>query len=115
MVEDRLRGSRWKLDKAIDEIRELCEPVAPPKRDIEYRNYFCARNLDNKEIVERNEPRRAALYAAVDEYVAAYTVISDELDAAGYARREIESIHKEVAHFLKLRDELRAAAGDIAE
>lgn len=112
MVEDRLRGSRWKLDTAIEAIRELCEPVNPPKGPRDYRNYFCARNLDNKEVVERNEPRRAAFYDAVTEYTDAYSALADELEAAGYAPREAASIQKEVAYFEDLRDELQRSAGE---
>ena len=112
MVEDRLRGSRWKLDAAVEAIRELCEPVSPPQRTLDYRNYFCARNLDNKEVVKRNEPRRAAFYEAVTEYARAYSEIADELEVAGYAPREATSIEKEVSYFQELRDELKRAAGD---
>ena len=112
MVEDRLQGNRSTLEAAVEAIRELCEPVSPPKRTLDYRNYFCARNLDNKEVVERNEPRRAAFYEAVTEYARAYSEIWDELEVAGYSPREAASIKKEVSYFQALRDELKRAAGD---
>ncbi|WP_104133808.1 hypothetical protein [Cryobacterium sp. Y62] len=112
MVKDRLKGNRSTLETAAEVIRELCEPVSPPKRTLDYRNYFCARNLDNKEVVERNEPRRAAFYAAVVEYARAYSEIWDELEAAGYSPREAASIEKEVSYFQELREELKRAADD---
>ena len=111
-MEDRLKGKRSKLDAAGDTIRELCEPVSPPKRTLDYRNYFCARNLDNKEVVERNEPRRAAFFEAVAEYARAYSEIADELEVAGYSLREAASVEKEVSYFQDLRDDLKRAAGD---
>ena len=74
-MEDRVKGKRSALETAAEAIRELCEPVSPPKRTLDYRNYFCARHLDNKEVVERIEPRRAAFYEAVAEYARAYSEI----------------------------------------
>lgn len=112
MVEDRLKGTRSTLEAAGEAIRELCEPVSPPKRTLDYRNYFCARNLENKEVVERNEPRRAAFYEAVAEYARAYSEIWDELEDAGYSPREAASIEKEVSYFEELRDELKLTGGD---
>lgn len=112
MVKDRLKGNRSTLEAAAEAIRELCEPVSPPKRTLDYRNYFCARHLDNKEVVERNEPRRVAFYEAVAEYTRAYSEIWDELEAAGYSPREAASIEKEVSYFTDLCDELKCAVGD---
>ncbi|WP_104125806.1 hypothetical protein [Cryobacterium sp. Y57] len=112
MVKNRLKDYRSALETATEAIRELCEPVSPPKRTLDYRNYFCARNLDNKAVVERNEPRRAAFYAAVAEYSRAYSDIWDELEATGYSSREAVSIKKEVSYFQDLEEELKRAAGD---
>ncbi|GEP28109.1 hypothetical protein E3O11_01700 [Cryobacterium levicorallinum] len=112
MPENRLKDNRSMLDAAEDALRELCEPVSPPKRTLDYRNYFCARNLDNTEVVSKNEPRRAALYAAVAEYGRAYSHIAHELAAAGYSPREAAGIQKEVAYFQELQGELQRASGD---
>ena len=112
MPENRLKDNRSMLDAAEDALRELCEPVSPPKRTLDYRNYFCARNLDNTEVVTRNAPRRAAFYEAVDEYSQAYAHIATELAAAGYSPREAAGIEKEVSYFQEMRDDLKRAAGD---
>lgn len=112
MGEDRLNTARAELDGAIEDIRELCEPVSPPKRLIDYQNYFCARNLANHDVVARNAPRRAALYEAVARYENAYAALEGTLPAAGYSEREVTSIIKEVEDFRELRYELRRAAGE---
>ncbi|TFB58993.1 hypothetical protein E3N86_12160 [Cryobacterium sp. Hz7] len=116
MVKDQVKGNRSALETAAEAIRELCEPVSPPKRTLDYQNYFCARNLDNKEVVERNEARRAAFYEAVVEYARAFSVIWDELEAARHSPREAASIEKEVSYFQDLGEELkRAAGGSVAQ
>ncbi|TFC21000.1 hypothetical protein E3O19_00750 [Cryobacterium algoritolerans] len=112
MVDDQLTANRSRLDGAEEALRELCEQVSPPKRTLDYRNYFCARNLDNTDDVARNTPRRAAFYEAVVEYGRAYAQIATELAAAGYSPREAVGIEKEVAYFQELQGELRRVSGD---
>src|SRR5207249_2176031 len=42
LLTDRLTGAREDLDEALERIRALCEPVAPPKNTLQYQQYFCA-------------------------------------------------------------------------
>lgn len=114
MTDDQLPIGRRELDEAIDVIRELCEPVLPPKRDVEYRQYFLARNPDNSEVVARNTPRRRDLYAAIDGYEQAWAALGGDAVSAGYNEREIASIVKELGRFRALRLELTAATGESA-
>lgn len=112
VTDDQLSGSREALDAAIDALRELCEPVMPPKRAPEYRQYFLARNPDNVEVVARNAPRRRGLYAAINDYERAWAALGDDAASAGYNEREIASIVNELAQFGALRDELASATGE---
>jgi type I restriction enzyme R subunit len=113
VTDDQLSG-RVVLDAAIDALRELCEPVMPPKRAVEYRQYFLARNPGNAEVVARNAPRRRDLYAAIDDYERAWAALGGDAASAGYNEREVTSIVNELAQFNALRDELRSATGEPA-
>ena len=106
---------RRALETAIAVIRELCEPVNPPKISRDYVNYFCARNPANSEMVKKHEPRRRRFYDAVDAYVAAYAAIASEMGAAAYLPRVAASIEKEVHFFEDVRREIAVASGEAAE
>lgn len=97
---------------AIATVREVCEPVNPPKMPRDYVNYFCARNPDNAEMVKKHEPRRRRFYDAVDAYSAAYAAIASEMGAAAYAPQVAASIEKEVHFFEKVRREVAEASGE---
>jgi type I restriction enzyme R subunit len=62
----------------------LCEPVEPPKGELEHIHYFCG-NTEIADDLKAREPQRAALYKATVALVRAYANIADELEAAGYA------------------------------
>ena len=40
LLSDRLTKGKERLDDALETIKALCEPVAPPKEDKEYIAYF---------------------------------------------------------------------------
>lgn len=40
LLQDRLTKGRERLDNALEAIAMLCEPVEPPKRDLDYIQYF---------------------------------------------------------------------------
>ena len=109
---DRLVGGRNALEHTREELWAVCEPVSPPMLARDYVNYLCARNLANGDVVKKNEPRRAAFYAALATYLGAYSAIADELELAGYSAREVTSIEKEVRFFEDVVREVKLAAGE---
>jgi len=111
LLKDRLKNGKERLDSALEAAILLCEPVEPPKGELEYIRYFCG----NTEIVsdlEEREPRRAALYKATVALVRAYANISDELEEAGYSAEEIARIKRQLKKFLDIRDTVRKASGE---
>jgi hypothetical protein len=112
--DDGLAARRGRLEAAIDALREVCEPVNPPKIARDYVNYFGARNPANVEMVRKHEPRRRRFYDAVDAYVAAYTAIAPEMAAAAYLPQVAASIEKEVRFFEGVRREVAAACAESA-
>lgn len=114
LLQDRLKKSRERLDNAIEEIALICEPVAPPKSKLDYQHYFCG-NTEIPEQLKETEVRRTALYKAAVAIIRAYANIADELDEAGYSPAEQDDIKKQVDFYLKLREEIRLASGEVLD
>src|SRR5713226_444678 len=87
MIQDRLKKGRERLDNALETVALMCEPVEPPKGELEHIHYFCGNSEIPDDLKER-EPRRAALYKATAALVRAYANIADELEAAGYSESD---------------------------
>lgn len=111
LVKDRLKLGRERLDAAIEALALLCEPVEPPRGELEHIHYFCGNTEISSDLAER-EPHRAALYKGVVALVRAYANIADELEAAGYGAADIERIKSLQKHYLDLREIVRMAAGE---
>ncbi len=111
LVHDRLAKGRERLDNALEVLALLCEPVEPPKGELEYIHTFCG-NTEIPTDLQVRETRRAALYKAIASLVRAYANIADELDAAGYSPAGIARIRQEVDQAIKLREIIRRASGE---
>lgn len=112
LLTDRIDTARENLDEALERIRALCEPVAPPKGTLQYQQYFCATESGNAEQLKANEPKRVELYKAVAAVSRAYGNLANEMTAAGYSDAEAEAIKKEIAHYVDVRAEVKLGAGE---
>jgi len=111
LLQDRLTKGRERLEDALEAIEVLCEPVEPPKGDLDYIHYFCGNTEIPSDLLER-EPQRAMLYKSVASLVRAYAGIADEMEEAGYDQADIKRIKDRVEHYLAIRDILRNASGE---
>ena len=111
LLQDRLKKGKERLDDALEALALLCEPVEPPKGELEHIHYFCGNTEIPTDLKER-EPQRAALYKATVALVRAYANIADELEPAGYSTAEIARIKQQLDHYLKLREIIRKASGE---
>ena len=111
LMNNRLAKGRERLDNALEALALLCEPVEPPKGELEYIHYFCG-NTELPDDLKAREPQRAALYKATVALVRAYANIADELDAAGYSEADIRYIKQKLKAYLDLRDIIRNAANE---
>ena len=111
LVKDRLKKGRERLDSTIESIELLCEPVEPPKGELEHIRYFCGNTEIPADLQER-EPQRAALYKATVTLVRAYANIADELEAAGYDEADIRRIRQRLDYYLNVREIIRRASGE---
>jgi len=111
LLKDRLKNGKERLDSALEAAILLCEPVEPPKGELEYIRYFCGNTEIVSDLQER-EPRRVALYKATVALVRAYANISDEFEEAGYSADDITRIKRQLKAFLDIRDTVRKASGE---
>ena len=114
LLQDRLQRGREQLDNALEALALLCEPVEPPKGELEHIHYFCG-NTEIPEELQERESQRSALYKATVALVRAYANISDELDRAAYDADDIQRIKDRIGHYLDVRDIVRRASGEILD
>jgi type I restriction enzyme, R subunit len=114
LLQDRLKKGKERLDNAVEALSLLCEPVEPPKGELEHIHYFCG-NTEVSSDLKEHEPQRAALYKAVVALVRAFANISDELEEAGYDTDDITRIKQQVDEYLKLREIIRKASGEVLD
>ena len=111
LVKDRIVAGRERLDDALEVLALLCEPVEPPRGDLEHIHYFCG-NTEIADDLTALEPRRVALYKAVVALVRSYANLADEFDAAGYTPAQVEHLKERQTYYLNLREIIRKAAGE---
>ncbi len=111
LLQDRLKKGKERLDDALEALALLCEPVEPPKGELEHIHYFCGNTEIPADLQER-EPQRAALYKATVALVRAYANIADELEPAGYSTADIARIKQQLDHYLNIREIIRNASGE---
>jgi type I restriction enzyme R subunit len=111
LLQDRLAKGRERLDDALEALALLCEPVEPPKGELEHIHYFCG-NTELPADLQEREPQRATLYKAAVALVRAYANIADELDRAGYGDADVSRIKGQINHYLNVREIIRKASGE---
>ena len=112
LLSDRVEKAREDLDEALERIRALVEPVAPPKGTLQYQQYFCAKEQGNAQQLKANEPKRVELYKSVAAVTRAFANLANEMTAAGYTEAEAEAIKTEIAHYVDVRAEVKLGAGE---
>lgn len=111
LLQDRLTKGKERLEDAREALALLCEPVEPPRGELEHIHYFCG-NSELPDDLAEHAPQRVGLYKATVALVRAYANIADELEMAGYSEAEIVGIKDDLARYLKLRDIIRHASGE---
>jgi len=111
LMQDRLKKARERLEQAREAINLLCDPVLPPKGELEHIHYFCG-NSELPDDLKSHEPQRVALYKGTAALVRAYANIVDDMPQAGYSETSIARIKEEIDSLLKLRGWIRKASGE---
>ena len=111
LLKDRLEQGRKRLEETREAVKALCEPVEPPRDTEAYLRYFCH---DGKGLAA-NERKRLTLYRSVAAFLRAYANLANEMIEAGYTEAERHAIRDEVAHYEKVRQEVKLASGDYVD
>ncbi len=112
LLKDRLTLAREDLDNALEMVRGLCEPVLAPRHTADYLHYFCGESDTNSRDLPEKEALRLTLYQSVAKLLRTYMNLANEMEAAGYTKQLASDIKAEVAHYTKVRDEIKVASGD---
>lgn len=111
LLKDRLEEGRKDLEEALEAVRALCEPVAPPRSSVEYIAYFCG-DVENPYSLKENEVKRVKLYKSVARLVRLYADLANDLSEAGYTSEEAKKLATEIKHYEQVRTEIKLASGD---
>lgn len=112
LLKDRLVQAREDLETALEMVRALCEPVRSPRGTLEYLHYFCGVSGQDQDELTEKEALRLTLYQSVAKLLRAFANIANEMPDAGFAPDDIEQVRVEVAHYEKVRDEIKLHSGD---
>lgn len=112
LLTDRLTRAKEHLEEARESIKALVEPVPPPQDQNAYLHYFCGADTTDPDERADNEPKRVALYKQTATLLRAYANLANEMDTAGYTPTQVAQIRQEVAHFEKVRLEVKLASAD---
>ncbi len=115
LLKNRLEQARLDLDNALEMVRALCEPVKEPRNTEDYIHYFCGESGVNQDELTEKESLRLTLYQHVAKLLRAFANIANEMPDAGYDTHDIEQVRSEVAHYEKVRDEVKLASGDLVD
>lgn len=111
LLKDRMEEGKKDLDEAMEVVKALCEPVAPPKDSTMYIRYFCG-DVENPYSLKENEIKRVKLYKSVSHLLRAYADLANDMIGSGYTKEQAQAIEREVRHYEQVRMEVKLASGD---
>jgi len=111
LLKDRLDEGKKDLEEALEVVRALCEPVAPPKDSGAYIRYFCG-DVENPYSLKENEVKRVKLYRSVSHLLRMYADLANDLQQAGFTKERANAISSEVKQYEHVRMEVKLASGD---
>ena len=111
LMQDRLKRGSERLDQVFEQLALLCEPVEPPRNELQYIHYFCG-NTEIATNLKEHEPQRVALYKAAVGLVRAWANVADELELAGYSAADVSRMSRQMKDYLALRETIRRASGE---
>ncbi|WP_046246765.1 type I restriction endonuclease subunit R [Hymenobacter terrenus] len=109
LLTDRLTKGREHIEALREQLRLLCEPVAPPRNTPEYIRFFCGNPANPTDLAER-EGRRRDLYKYTAILLRAFAELSGGLEEAGYTAAEAAEVARVVKHYENVREEVKVAS-----
>ncbi|UOF91948.1 type I restriction endonuclease subunit R [Fodinisporobacter ferrooxydans] len=115
LIKDRLEEARKFFDRTLEELDDLCEGVALPRKELDYIHYFCGENGIDVNEDEAFARSREQLYRLVNRLVRAYTEIKPDMSTAGYTPSEQEELSKKVEFYIDLKAIIGQASADFID
>ena len=110
-IKDRLEAAKEKLLTALEAVENVCEPVQPPKGQLDYIHYFCG-NTDNPDDLLANAQKRQTFYQLTAALIRAYSNLANDMEEAGFSDDESREIKSKVRDFEGLREAIKHASGE---
>jgi type I restriction enzyme R subunit len=110
-LKDWRTAGRERLDHALEALQLLCEPVDPPKGELQHIHWFCG-NVEIPADLQETAQRRVTLYRCVAAFVRAFTNLANDLEAAGYTAVDAVRLKGQLQHFVDMREIIRRASGE---
>ncbi len=119
LLQSRLKKGREELEKALQNVERLCEPVELPRNLDSFFDYFCFKpdtpaDEQAAEVI-KNATKREDFYNAVNRLSRRYVAIAMEMEEAGFTKEEAESIYRKVKDYDELRHALMQRSGDYVD
>ena len=109
MMQNRLHAARKKLKETREKTAAFWEDVPSPKKTENCLRHFCG---DTKEELAAKAESRNAFYAAVSAYLRAYANIANEMEDAGFDKKETAKIIAETRLYAMAMQEIKRGSGD---
>jgi type I restriction enzyme R subunit len=111
LLADRLQKGKERLDECLESIKALIEPISNVKDQLLCIRYFCG-NPENPDDLKSTEQRRISLYKQTVALIRAFANIANEMEEAGYTKKQTEQIKEDIKFFENLRQEIKLASRD---
>jgi type I restriction enzyme R subunit len=114
-IKDRVSEAKNYFEKTLCEIEALCEGVPMPRKQLEFRRYFCGENGIDIEKNEMFARIREKLYKLSARLTRAYAELKPDMTEAGYSVAEQIDLENKVKFYVDLRDDIGRASGDFID
>ena len=119
LLKSRLQCAREELEKALERVARICEPVELPRKEDNFYDYFCFpydTPADEQEaLIIRNAGKREDFYNAVMCLNRRYAAIAMEMVEAGYSDEQAQAIYTKVKDYEELRHAIMQRSGDYVD
>jgi type I restriction enzyme R subunit len=95
-------------------MHTLCEPVKPPKKMMQFYEYFCGstNEIDNTEKLKKTQKQRFMFYKMTSTLVRAYVDLANDMEKAGYTKDEIKKIKFQVKDYNETKEAIKLRSGE---
>jgi type I restriction enzyme R subunit len=110
-LKDWLEEGKERLAGALEAIRHLCDPIAPPRIVEQYCRYFCG-DASDPNALANTEPLRITFYKTAAMLIRAYSEIAGHLVDAGYSESQAAAVTAEVERYKDIRSAIKQYSGE---